>query len=432
MVGIAARTTRRRGPFVVLEAATLLSGTGNAIATVALPWIVLERTGDAVAAGLVGAATALPLLVSGLFSGTIIDVVGRRRSAVVADLLSLVSVAAIPLVDASVGLTVVTIAALAALGAAFDPAGVSAREAMLPAAAEAGGYRLARINGIHEATWGLAFLVGPGLGGLLIGWIGAVSTLWATAIAFGVSALLSATLRLANADAPLPHERPAGLLRGTAEGVRFVWRTPLLRAITLLSAALIGVYLPVEGVFLPVHFEELDEPTSLGLVITCMGAGGVVGALLYGAVGHRLRRHRLFVGALLATSIALLGMALLPPTGVLAGFGALVGLAFGPVDPMINLAMQVRTPERLRGRVVGVVTSAAYAAGPLGFLVAGPLVQAVGVETAFLISAVGIVVIAVSALALRSLRELDGGEFDVEPEPTPGHAPFEAPVHPAA
>ena len=68
------RTTLR--PLVLLEAATLLSGAGNGAALVLLPWIALERTGEASAAGLLAAATALPLLVSSLLSGTIVDRLG--------------------------------------------------------------------------------------------------------------------------------------------------------------------------------------------------------------------------------------------------------------------------------------------------------------------------------------------------------------------
>ncbi len=86
----------RRTPLVLLESATVLSGTGNGAAAVVLPWLILDRTGSAVATGVVAAATFLPLLGSSLVAGTVVDRVGRRRSAVVADAMSAASVAAIP------------------------------------------------------------------------------------------------------------------------------------------------------------------------------------------------------------------------------------------------------------------------------------------------------------------------------------------------
>src|SRR5262245_57118297 len=88
------RLGRRRTPFLLIESATLLSGTGNGVAAVALPWLVLERTGRPAAAGIVAAAAALPMLLSSLVAGAIVDRFGRRRTAVVADLLSAGAVAA--------------------------------------------------------------------------------------------------------------------------------------------------------------------------------------------------------------------------------------------------------------------------------------------------------------------------------------------------
>ncbi len=84
-------------PFLALESATVFSGTANGISMIAFPWLVLELTGSASAAGVLGAITALPLLVSFLFAGVFVDIVGRRRVAVVSDLLSMTSVALVPI-----------------------------------------------------------------------------------------------------------------------------------------------------------------------------------------------------------------------------------------------------------------------------------------------------------------------------------------------
>ena len=107
-------STRRR-PLLLLEAATLVSGAGNGVAMVALPWLALELTGSAAAAGAVATAAALPLIFASLFSGTVVDIFGRRRTAIVADLFSLVSVAAIPIAHATIGLNLGLLIALAAL-----------------------------------------------------------------------------------------------------------------------------------------------------------------------------------------------------------------------------------------------------------------------------------------------------------------------------
>ena len=59
---------------------------------------------------------------------------------------------------------------------------------------------------------------------------------------------------------------------------------------------------------------------------------------------------------------------------------ALIGVVYGPIQPIYNYVMQTRAPQHLRGRVIGVMTSLAYAAGPLGLLLAGPLTDAAGLH----------------------------------------------------
>lgn len=411
---------RSPAPLVLLEAATLLSGAGNGVALVVLPWIALERTGRASSAGIVAAATALPLLISSLVSGTVVDRFGRRRTAIVADALSALSMAAIPLVDRVHELGLAGLAALAVIGAVFDPAGVTARETMLPATAERAGWPLERVNGLHEAIWGLAFVIGPGVGGVLIAWIGAVDALWVTAAGFVVSALLVSLLRVPHAGAPVEGDEVAsGVWAQTRQGLGFVRRDPLLLAITVISALLVSVYMPIEGVLLPVHFEALDQPGRLGAIVMAMSIGGIVGALLYSWQGARFRRSRVFRGALVLTAAFILVLSLLPPYPAMIAASFVIGLAYGPIGPLVNLAMQARSPEAMRGRVVGIITSTEYAAGPLGYLVVGVAASRFGVPATFVAVALLIVAIAAGAVLVRSLRDFD----DLIP---PGAAPHGA------
>jgi MFS family permease len=398
---------RRLWPFLALETATALAGIANGIATVAFPWLVLERTGDPSAAAAIGAITLVPLLATSLISGTIVDLVGRRTVSVASDLLSFLSVAAIPLLDGWIGLGVGWLAALAVLGATFDPAGITARESMLPDAARASGLALERANGIHEATWGVAFLVGPGVAGLLIALVGAVATFWGTAACFAASAILLAVLRIPGSGRPVAEVRGEGFWGATLAGLAFLWRDRVLRSAAILAALLIGLWLPVEGVILPVYFQDRGAPGELGAVLMALSGGAVLGALAYAAIGDRVRRRTAFVGAMIGTSLAVVGMAFLPPLVGLLAFGFASGALYGPINPIINIAMQERTPNALRGRVVGLITSASYAAGPAGYLVAGPLINAVGLSTTFLLFAGGLVAIAVASFAVGALHELD-------------------------
>lgn len=406
--------TKDLRPLLLLEAATLISGTGNGISLVALPWLVLELTGRATAAGIVATAMALPLVASSVFSGTVVDLLGRRATSMASDAASALAVAAIPVVALSGGLTVPVVAALAALGAVFDPAGVTARESMLPDAALRAGLRLERANGVHEAIWGVAFLVGPGVGGLLIATVGATATLWATAAGFVAAIALIAAARVPASGRPDVAERPKGLLRGAADGLRFVWNDRLLRALALVACAIVALYLPIEGVLLPAWFQQQGAPGQLGAVLMALSVGGIVGALAYGQWGGHVGRRALYLTAIVGTGAATIAMATLPPVPLLIATAAACGLAYGPVQPLINLAVQTRTPPGMRGRVIGVLVAAEYSAGPVGYLLAGPAVDAFGVRPAFFGLAVALLVVALGATLLPSLRLL-GDLPDVPP-----------------
>ena len=194
-------------------------------------------------------------------------------------------------------------------------------------------------------------------------------------------------------------------------GLRFVRHDPLLLGITVISAVLVSVYMPIEGVLLPVHFEALDQPGRLGAIVMAMSVGGIVGALGYSAFASWLPRQRVFQGALLSTAAFILVLSVLPPFSVMiaASFG--IGLSYGPVGPLVNLAMQARSPEHMRGRVVGIITSTQYAAGPMGYLAVGAATARFGVRPTFVALAVLILAVAVSSLFVRALRQLDSLEL---------------------
>ena len=393
-------------PLIALETATLVSAAGNGVALVALPWVVLDLTGSAADVGLVAAAAAVPLVLSAFVAGTIVDRFGRRRTAVVSDVLSGISIAAIPLAALADVLSLWLLVVLAAVGAVFDPAGVTARETMLPAAAQSARLRRERVNGIHEAVFGVAFLVGPALGGLLIAVVGAEATLWATAIGFALAAFASLLIRLPRVERPIEMaHRP--IWQDGLDGLWFVWRDRTLRALTILFAILVGAWVPIEGVILPVYFQAQNAPEKLGIVLMAMSVGGIVGALAYGAVGHRVARRTAVLVGLLGTALPVVGMAFLPRFWMLVLLGATTGLLYGPINPIANIVLQELTPPHLLGRAIGVLTSLAYAAGPVGFLVVGPVIEVAGLRPTFLALALVLVAVALVAPFVRSLSGLD-------------------------
>jgi H+ antiporter protein len=401
---------KKYGPVLLILFSALMAGAGNGISLIAFPWLVLQRNGSALDASIVAMAGTLPLLVATLIAGAAVDYVGRRRVAMVSDALSALSVIAVPVIALCFGVDVVNVAvlaALAALGAFFDPAGMTARETMLPEAAQRAGWTLDHANSAYEATFNLAYIVGPGIGGLLIATLGGIDTMWVTAGAFGLSIVAISVLRLEGAGKPDLDELPTGVWAGVIEGLSFVWNMKVLRTLAFVDLAATGLYVPMEAVLFPKYFTDRNEPAQLGWVLMALSIGGLVGALGYAVMSKFVKRRTTMLIALLVLGVAMTVIAFLPPLPVILALCAIVGFVYGPIAPIYNYVMQTRAPRHLRGRVVGVMGSLAYAAGPLGLIVAGPLADTAGLEATFFALALPMLLLGAVAVALPSLRELD-------------------------
>jgi MFS family permease len=410
-----------RVPAFLILFATLMASAGTGISIVAFPWLALQSEDRARDASIVAGAMTVPLVLSTLIAGTAVDFIGRRRVSLIADTLSGTAVAAVPLIASAVGsgaVNVAVLAVLAALGGAFDPAGVTARQSVLPEAADRAGWSLDRTNSIYEAILNMAFVVGPGLGGVMIATVGGINTMWITASFFGLSILAMSALRLEGAGQPHHATRPDGLWSGIAEGMRFVWNLRVLRTLGLIDLAVTALYLPMESVLFPKYFTDRHQPAQLGWALMALAIGGVAGALGYAVASKYTSRRTTVLTATLTFGAATAGIAFLPPLPVILVLCAVTGVVYGPIAPIYNYVMQTRAPQHLRGRVVGVMASLTYAAGPLGLLVAGPLADAAGLKVTFLALAVPILLIGLVACGLPSLRDLDR-----TPEPAADSAP---------
>ncbi len=398
-----------------LLAATWLSTLGNAVVMVAVPWLVLQRTGSAALTGIVAAAAFAPLVLAALFGGALVDRWGRRRASIAADLLSAAAVAALPLLDLVVGLELVPLVVLVALGAIFDGPGEAAREAMRPDVAARAGWPLGRVNSRAEAIEGLADLTGPAVAGLLVVAVGPMSTLWLTAGLLVAAALattvmvraqsleVSAAHRPGSPATTNPRETYRSAVRA---GLRAVWDDPTLRGSGILAMAIVAVTAPLTVVVLPAHLRMIGGASGLGVVPAALAAGGIAGALATPALLRRTTRRRVLLTSLLGIAASLLAFTAASGVAQTAVVAALLGLLAGPLNPVLAVLIQERTPEPLRARVIGTTTSLALAAAPPAFLAAGLLVQVLGLSAAFTLCAVGALLAAAYCGWAPGLRDL--------------------------
>ena len=394
-------------PVALHQLSNFSSGLGNSIVMITIPWLILEETGSPAFAGLVAAISSLPGLLISPIGGWLVDHIGRRSVSIGADLLSAVAVVAFPIVALTSGLSSSTILVIAVIGAIFDPAGYTARKTLLADVAKSSEIKLDRLNGIHEGFMGVSWIFGPAVGAGLITTVGAVNSFWVAGGLFIFAALAIAFLRVGNLgkDARnLAEKMGEKSDRSLRVGFQVLWNDKLLRTITISILIIAAVYLPTETVVLSTYFEGLDQPASLGIVISALAAGSAVGSFGYGWLSARLSRKNLVRATLIGTAVSILPMAFLPPLPILVVAGFFLGLSWGPFNPLVSTLIQQRVPADQQGRVFGVQTAVFYAAPPLGMVLAGLSVESLGVSVTYIVLAAILSVTAILALLTKSLR----------------------------
>jgi MFS family permease len=396
----------RRRPLYALYVADAISLIGNAVAQLAIPWFVLVTTGSPALTGLAVFFNFLPAVLAGFFGGVIVDRMGFRTTSVIADLASAAAVAAIPLLHSTVGIELWQLMGLVFLGALLDAPGSTARAAIFPDVVELAGVGMERASGVRGGIQQGALLVGGPLGGVLVAELGATTALWLNAASFLFSAALVA-VALPRIRHDSGTDAPSRYLTELAEGMRFVWGNRLIRAIviTVLLTNFLDAPFPV---VMPVLAQEAyGGAADLGLIYGVYGGAGLVGALGYSALGPRLPRRLTFVGCFAVVPLVYLVLATLPPLSAALAALAIVGIAAGPLNPLLLTVSYEVVPAHMRGRVFGALRAGAWASIPLGILLGGVVVEAVGVATTFL--AIGLLYLAVTAYGFfnPAFRELD-------------------------
>ncbi|MFC9425316.1 MFS transporter [Streptomyces sp. NPDC056987] len=381
---------RDRWPFAATLAANTISIAGSSLTLIGVPWFVLQTTGSASDAGIVAFCATLPVVISAVVGGPVIDRLGRRRVSVVSDLVCGLAMAAIPLLHRAGALEFWMLCALMALSGLVHTPGLTARYVLLPDLAERAGTTLPRAASLYDAASRGARMIGAALAGVLIAVVGAETVLLLDAVTFATSAaLIAAGLRGVRSAEP---QRLAPVSLTTyrtelREGYVFLARTRLLMGITLMVMITNGLDQGWSSVLLPVHSrDELGGSADLGLLTAVFGGSALLGALLYGAYGERFPRRAVFAGAfLLCGAPRFVVAALTDGTLPLAVTMAAGGFAAGVLNPILTTVIYERVPDALRSRVSSVTTAGVELTMPLGGLAAGLLVERAGLGSALLV-----------------------------------------------
>lgn len=395
---------------LALLGANIISLVGNVLSMIALPWFVLQTTNSPARAGLVGFAVFLPGFAAGIFGGALVDQFGYKRVSVLSDVVSGLAIAAIPLLYHTTGLEFWQLLVLVFVGALLDVPGLTARRSLVPELAARAGMRLERVNAAFESLSNLALLIGPPVAGILIATLGASNVLWLDAASFAISAGMVALL-IPRPPAPATTSPGGGYVEELLNGLRFLRRDQVLFPMAIVLGLSNGLSGALFGVTLPVYAKErLGGATDLGFLVTAAGVGSLLGATLYGSVGHRWPRRALWLTAYLSMPVLYLILFWSPPLAPMMAVLAVGGVVTGPLNPLMVTIRHERIPAHLRGRVFSTYSAIAVAASPLGVVATGYLIEGIGFRPTMVVIAFGLMALAVATIFVPAFREMERPE----------------------
>lgn len=356
----------RNTSFTIFWAVQSVSVVGNTFSLIALPLLVLDATGSLVQMGVLTAVASAVALVFGPFAGVMVDQLNRRSLMVVSNLARAVLFGLIPLVWWLSGpltwLLYVVTAVTAGFGIVFQVAYVTAIPNLVAKS------QITQANGRMEATTAVAYVVGPMLAGTVASLFGTVTAIAVDSISFliCVVGLLFVRWRVKEATSG-PQPQPESTKDKFLVGVRFLWRHPLMRALTVLLTLLTFLTVGLTDIFIyHVRNSQQSGDQAVGLVLGAASVGAIAGALVAGPIRKRLGFGVSWLGAnlLCALSIAFFGLT----TNLIAAAVLATIFTFG--ESMAGVCtMSLRqevTPDHILGRVTSAFWTMHTALAPVG------------------------------------------------------------------
>jgi predicted MFS family arabinose efflux permease len=396
---------------------------GSRMSFIAIPWLVLTTTGSPTLMGVVAAAETLPFVLASSLGAPLADRFGIRRTAITADLSSVLVMIAIA---AFHSISIPLLIAMVAVAGTLRGFGDNSKKVLIPPLAARAEAPMVRVTSIFDGMSRLSFMVGAAIAGILVATVGISVTLLVNAAMFGVAALLVITLGRPpadRADRAAPTREPYfQALRG---GFRHVLGDRITFGILSMLFA-INLFNQASGVvFIPLWAADVMQSASaVGFILSALGLGAVVGNVVFTIIATRLPRYAAFtLGFLLGGPPRFLILGISDDLWVVLVVTFLAGIALASVNPIIGVLLFERTPRALHARVFGLNTAFAWAGIPIGGVLGGLAAQSLGLSASLVVTSVLYLAVAlVPVVGYRRWKVIGNRPEPPATEPVPAKA----------
>jgi predicted MFS family arabinose efflux permease len=350
--------TLRNKNFSLLWTAGLISIIGNWMLLAALPFYVYELTGSALATSGLLIAYFLPGILFSSIAGVFVDRWDRRRTMIVINLLQAMVIPILLLVQSPEWVWLVYVVAFveSSLSYFFSPA----ENALLPNLVDE--ELLISANSLNTLNDNLARIIGPAIGGALLGVIGFSSVIVADAISYLAAAMLiiliampkGAQTAVSTESTSKTKEKIAQVWRELVDGLRIVKQNQILRkAFLIIGIALFGDAILSTVMVVFVQDNMGLTAVEFGWIMAARGIGGLIGGLLIAQLGQKFSTTQLTTGGLLISGAILLVIVNIPILYVALPLLVLAGIPLIAWIVSLQTILQQATEDKYRGRVFG-------------------------------------------------------------------------------
>ncbi|HEU0167053.1 MAG TPA: MFS transporter [Chloroflexota bacterium] len=339
-------------------------------------WLVLELTHSPIALGLVSALQTLPVLLFTLFAGVLVDRWPKHQLLMVTQSAALVQALLLATLTVFGRIQVWQIDVLALMLGFINALDNPTRQTFVTELVPQD--KVLNAISLNSAQMNCSRLLGPAIGGVIVGTLGAGVCFFINAASFLATMLSLLLMRRAEFNAPAPARSSGRALSGVVTGMRYIFRAPELMTVIIVLAG-IGCFGYNWNTVTPLVASDLHEGAEgFGFLLSALGIGSVIGAVT--TAGRRDLSTKVLMLAALGFGVAYMGIAFAPVLAV--AFALYAGLGFAGVTftSLANSTLQLSTPHELRGRVMAVFTMLMQGSTPIGSLFTGVVAAAAGIR----------------------------------------------------
>jgi len=376
--------------------------------SVAQSWLVLELTHSTFHVGLVIGLQFMPVLLFGLFAGVIADRLDKRRTLIATQSLAAAQALVLGILTLTGMVRVEHVMVMAAFLGMINALDMPTRQAFVAEMVR----RADLMNAIalNSSAFNLARIVGPGIGGVIIGVAGVATVFLINAATF--LGVIVGLLAMRKSELHQPHRvAKESVWEGMRGGLRYARNTTEVY-VSILLVGMVAMFALNYNVILPQMARDLFQvgSTGFGLLMSAIGVGSLIAALVI-AFFQRLDPIKLMVRGAAGLSILTIAFALSPgfPSLILVGLNLMaIGFCTICLTATANTNLQRTTPDHLRGRVMSIYVTIFAGTTPIGSPIAGWLAGRWGAPVALLVG--GLVAGLATTWAWRTLRKAAGSE----------------------